>query len=327
MLQKPRTGELNTKQSRYVSNVLESGQHLLSLVNDILDLSKIEAAKLSLESEEVDLPALVCSVTDLIQPLADKKDILLTLNLEQGLPEIVADSKRVRQILFNLLSNAVKFTESEGKVELSVSHSPEENRVRLSISDTGIGISKEDLEHIWDEFHQIDDSYAKTQEGTGLGLSLTRKLVALHQGSIDVTSEYRSGSTFTVELPVTPRPVYVLVVEDKEDVADLFTEKLEDDGFEVITAQDTQQGIMEARQTNPDLIFLDLELRGRSGFELPKSLQADPVTSQIPVIVMAANEMKDEAEIQEFIRTTVHKGDFTFQKLLADVHRIVRISA
>ncbi|MDP6359481.1 MAG: ATP-binding protein [Planctomycetota bacterium] len=327
MLQKPRTGELNTKQSRYVSNVLESGQHLLSLVNDILDLSKIEAAKLSLEPEEVNLQALVCSVTDLIQPLADKKDILLTLNLEQGLPEIVADDKRVRQILFNLLSNAVKFTESEGKVELSVSHSPEESRVRFSISDTGIGISEEDLEHIWDEFHQIDDSYAKTQEGTGLGLSLTRKLVALHQGSIDVTSEYRNGSTFTVELPVAPRPVYVLVVEDKEDVADLFTEKLEDDGFEVITAQDTQQGIREARQTNPDLIFLDLELRGRSGFELLKSLQADPVTSQIPVIVMAANEMKDETEIQEFIRTTVHKGDFTFQKLLADVHRIVRISA
>jgi CheY-like chemotaxis protein len=327
MLQKPRTGDLNTKQGRYVSNVLESGQHLLSLVNDILDLSKIEAAKLSLEPEDVNLPALVSSVTNLIQPLADKKDILLTQIVEQGLPEIVADEKRLRQILFNLLSNAVKFTEPEGKIELSVSHFPEEERVRFSITDTGIGISESDLEHIWDEFHQIDDSYARQQEGTGLGLSLTRKLVALHQGSIDVTSDYGKGSTFTVDLPVTPRPVYVLVVEDKEEVADLFAEKLEEDDFEVITAQNAAQGISEARHTNPDLIFLELELHERSGFELLKSLRADPVTARIPVIVMTANELKDEAEIQEFIQTTVHKGDFTFQKLLADVHRIVRISA
>jgi signal transduction histidine kinase len=327
MLQKPRTGDLNTKQCRYVNNVLESGQHLLSLVNDILDLSKIDAAKLTLDPEAVNLTSLMSSVTSLIQPLAEKKGILLTQSLEQGLSEIFADDKRIRQILFNLLSNAVKFTQPEGKVELRVSHLPDDERVRFSVSDTGIGIGEKDLECIWDEFHQIDDSYAKTQEGTGLGLSLTRKLVALHQGTISATSVHNEGSTFTVELPVSPRPVYVLVVEDKEDVADLFAEKLEEDGFEVITAKNTSAGINEARHTKPDLIFLELEMGERSGFELLKSLRADPATAQIPVIVMTANEMKDETEIQEFIQKTVHKGDFTFQKLLADVHRVVRISA
>jgi signal transduction histidine kinase len=224
ILQDQTFGPLNEKQARYVNNILVSGQHLLALINDLLDLSKVEAGKLELRPEAFALrEALEAALTE-IQPQAEAKGLQLQLHVDEALSTLTADSIRFKQILFNLLSNAVKFTPEGGSVTLKAEVRSEKLEVRsedstapppfspltshfveISVQDTGIGIKPEDLPRLFQPFTQLEPVYAKRYQGTGLGLALTKRLVELHGGTIRAESEGEGrGSTFTVRLPLAP---------------------------------------------------------------------------------------------------------------------------
>jgi signal transduction histidine kinase len=191
-------GELNAKQADYVDDVLSSGQHLLNLINDILDLAKVEAGRMELQRTTFALPAVLESAMSLVRERAIRQGVGLTAAIDPSVGLLDADERKVKQILFNLLSNAVKFTPSGGQVTLAAI--VVEDEVEISVRDTGVGISAEDQVRIFEEFYQV--GRAKTQEGTGLGLALTSRLVELHHGRMSVESEPGVGSTFTVLLPL-----------------------------------------------------------------------------------------------------------------------------
>jgi signal transduction histidine kinase len=191
-------GELNPRQADYVDDVLSSGQHLLNLINDILDLAKVEAGRMELQPSTFALPDLLENAMSMVRERATRQGISVTIATDPSVGLVEADERKVKQILFNLLSNAVKFTPGGGQVTLAASAA--DGQVEISVRDTGVGISGEDQEKIFEEFYQVGAS--RTQEGTGLGLALTRRLVELHHGRLSVESEPGVGSTFTVTLPL-----------------------------------------------------------------------------------------------------------------------------
>jgi len=194
-------GQLNATQKDYVHNVLVSGRHLLSLINDVLDLSKIEAGRVDLQREWAGVGVAVDAVQAVIRPLAANQRVTVEVDVPRDLPPLNADMVRLKQVLYNLLSNAIKFTPAGGVVRLRARADGE--RLRIVVEDTGVGIRSEDLPRLFREFEQLDPDGAK-REGTGLGLALSRRLVELHGGTISVASEVGRGSTFTVELPLPP---------------------------------------------------------------------------------------------------------------------------
>jgi len=193
-------GEVNPKQEEYLNDILSSGRHLLSLINDILDLSKIEAGRMELEAQPFDLPAALDNALTLIRERAARHSIGLEIHVDSRIGEVVADERKVKQVLLNLLSNAVKFTPEGGKITMSAALNGE--AVAVSVADTGIGIAPEDHEAVFEEFRQVGDDYARKREGTGLGLALARRLVELHGGTLALESELGKGSTFTFTIPV-----------------------------------------------------------------------------------------------------------------------------
>jgi GAF domain-containing protein len=192
-------GELNEKQEEYLKDIYASGQHLLSLINDILDLSKIEAGRMELDPTDFDLPTALDSALTLVRERAGRRGIALHMNVDGRLGQIQADERKVRQVVLNLLSNAIKFTPEGGRIEVVAV--PRDGLVEVSVSDTGVGIAPEDQEAIFEEFRQVGTADKKV-EGTGLGLALSRKFVELHGGKIWVTSQVGEGSTFTFTIPV-----------------------------------------------------------------------------------------------------------------------------
>jgi signal transduction histidine kinase len=197
-------GEVNPKQEQYVSIILTSGRHLLSLINDILDLSKIEAGRMELELASFDLAFAIENTITLVRDRAARHGLNLAMDVAPDLGEFVGDERKFKQILLNLLSNAVKFTPDGGRIAVRAARA--DGAVEISVSDTGIGIAPEDQEAIFEEFRQVGTDYVRKREGTGLGLALTRKFVELHGGKIAVESAPGTGSTFTVTLPVRPWP-------------------------------------------------------------------------------------------------------------------------
>jgi two-component system sensor histidine kinase BarA len=199
--------EVDERTARYAENILISGRILLEIINDLLDLAKIEAGKVELNLETVRVEEICSTLVDFVRPQADKKKLRLTLEADDDLPIMITDRGKVRQILFNLLSNAIKFTPEEGAVTLRTERENRE-RVRLSISDTGPGISPEDQAIIFEKFRQIDQSATREHHGTGLGLAIARELARLLGGEIVVESRMGKGSTFRVMLPIaTPEPI------------------------------------------------------------------------------------------------------------------------
>jgi signal transduction histidine kinase len=197
-------GELNDKQAEYIEDILSSGRHLLALINDILDLSKIEAGRMELELSQFDLPAAIGSAVILVRERATRHGLALDVAVDDRLGQFVGDERKIRQVLLNLLSNAVKFTPEGGRVALRAA--PTGGGVEISVSDTGIGIAAEDQEAIFQEFRQVGTDYARKREGTGLGLALARRFVDLHGGRIWVKSRLGEGSTFTFNIPGRPWP-------------------------------------------------------------------------------------------------------------------------
>lgn len=314
-------GELNDRQEKYVGNVLNSGRHLLQLINDILDLSKIEAGRMELELVSLSVAGTIGDVATIVKSLAAKKHITLGVEIDPGLPLAVADESKFKQILYNLLSNAIKFTPDGGLVTVSarlVKTEPGRGLVRIAIADTGIGIKPADQSRIFGEFEQVDSSYGRQQQGTGLGLALTQRFVELHRGRIWVESEgiEGEGSTFIFELPVevpaesearqsapeepaspyppvgNTRPV-VLVVEDEDTARELMTHYLSEAGYAVAHATDAEQAVQMANELAPHAIILDILLPRGDGWEALAELKSRAETRGIPVVIVSITEDRD----------------------------------
>jgi PAS domain S-box-containing protein len=200
-----KAGKLEARQKEFLNDILNSGRHLLRLINDVLDLSKVEAGKMELFPETFSLSRAVEEVCSVISPLARKKKIAIERRIASAVEQVTLDQQKFKQMLYNLLSNAVKFTDERGRVEI-VAAPHDSGRLQLHVRDTGIGIKAEDLKRLFVEFQQLDSGTARRYEGTGLGLALTRKIVEFQNGSITVESEPGKGSTFTVILPIGPEP-------------------------------------------------------------------------------------------------------------------------
>jgi signal transduction histidine kinase/chemotaxis methyl-accepting protein methylase len=204
LLEDDQSGPLNAQQREFVQHIVSSGKHLVTLMNDILDLARIEAGRVDIRRERVNVGPLIEAARDVVRPMATKKGIDLVCDLDGPLPEAQLDPVRVKQVLYNLLSNGIKFTPAPGQVRLRAS--ADDRQLQVSVQDTGIGIRGEDLGRLFHEFERIDPEHGPRQEGTGLGLALTRKLIELHGGTIEVTSQPGKGSTFLVSLPLAPPP-------------------------------------------------------------------------------------------------------------------------
>jgi signal transduction histidine kinase/CheY-like chemotaxis protein len=287
----------------FLQQIHTSGQHLLQLINDILDLSKIEAGHMELRLESVDVRQLADEVATTVAPLADKKHIQLVVDAA-GVGEIVADRGKLKQMLLNLVSNAIKFTPDGGTVTISSRRL--ENEVEISVTDTGIGVAEEDHERIFEEFQQLDSGAGRQQQGTGLGLALTKRFVELHGGSIRLKSELGAGSVFTLALPlgaareasapslpelsapaaIDERPL-ILVVEDNSPAADLLVRHLERGGFRVQLAVTGPQALDLARRLQPLAITLDILLPELDGWAVLTELKRDESTRDIPVVIVS----------------------------------------
>jgi signal transduction histidine kinase/DNA-binding response OmpR family regulator len=293
-------GDLDEETERtYLERIHDSGRHLLELINDILDLSKIEAGRMELHAETFDVRELVQHVLSTVQPLADRKRIHISAATGEA-GQIYADPGKLKQILYNLLSNAIKFTPEEGAVAVEAQREPGE--LHLVVSDTGIGIAPEDQERIFVEFLQVDSGVNRKHEGTGLGLALTKRFVEMHDGRLWIESEPGAGSRFHIAIPLfqapaepAPRPVtpaaaaadgpLVLVVEDNPSAAHLMTIHLARGGYQARVVGDGREALALAREVRPAAITLDVMLPGLDGWEVLRELKADPETRDIPVIV------------------------------------------
>ncbi len=313
-------GPLNEKQQRYVKTISESGNHLLSLINDILDLARIEAGQIVLNINEVELRQVCQSSLRMISEQALRKSQEVSLELDEEIGSIWADERRLKQILVNLLSNAVKFTPGGGKLGLQVRGDPQEKQVMFTVWDNGIGIDETDLARLFQPFVQVDSSLAREAAGTGLGLALVAQMVRLHGGSVSVESRPDEGSRFTVTLPWEPalatdmelrmkstgkfraikpgaqdRPI-ILLIEDTYDATVMVTDYLQMAGYQVVSAKDAGSGIEQARRVRPDLILMDIQLPGMDGLEATRRLRADPDFRTTPIIALTALAMPGDRE-------------------------------
>jgi adenylate cyclase len=285
--------------------VHRAGTHLLGLINQVLDLSKIEAGKLELNLESVSIPPLLEDIVGTARPLAEQNKNRLSVECPGDIPSIAADAMRLRQILLNLLSNACKFTK-EGDIKLNVSLALHEGRqfIEFSVIDTGIGMTPDQLAKLFEEFSQADVSTARQYGGTGLGLAITRRLCQMMGGDVTVASEHGKGSTFIVRLPlaanqtadapmeqigrasvIEPGRDCVLVIDDDATARDLISEYLRQAGYTVITAAGGREGLKLAKEHHPSAITLDVMMPDIDGWTVLSALRGDPHLADIPVVM------------------------------------------
>ena len=320
-------GPLNEKQVASIQVIEESGNHLLDLINDILDVAKIEAGKISLDIQPVILANICESSMQFVRQMAHKKSIKLNADIDHSLKTCQADARRLKQILINLLSNAVKFTPVGGEVGLNVVYEPEREAIQFQVWDTGIGISAEDMQRLFQPFSQVDSSLARSHEGTGLGLSLVYHLADLHGGSISLESEVGVGSCFTVTLPQNPtvnseqireraqadRAHYafeqitkqhffpgeeplILLVEDSETNIEIISEYLPVWGYKLLVASTGREALARAREMQPDLILMDVQIPEIDGLTAVRELRQDKNFAHTPIVVLTALAMSGDRE-------------------------------
>jgi PAS domain S-box-containing protein len=292
-----------------------AGKHLLNLINDVLDLSKIEAGKMQLFLETFDVPTLIDEVVSTTAPLIDRKANTLEIRCPRDVGTMHADVTKVRQTLFNLLSNASKFTE-QGVIRLVVERGDRQgvDTFTFSVQDTGIGMTPEQLGKLFQAFSQADASTTRKYGGTGLGLAISRRFCQMMGGDIVVTSEYGKGTTFSVHLPARvqeakgpetdpanrsrpPSPITgegtVLVIDDDESVLELMTRFLSKEGFRVATAAGGEEGLSLARELKPIAITLDVQMPGMDGWTVLSRLKADPDVAETPVVMVTMVDDKN----------------------------------
>jgi len=325
-------GPLDAKQQAFAKDIFDAGTHLLSLINDILDLSKVETGMMQLEPQPVDVAALLTASTRVVREKALSHRIGLDIRLDSALDSMLADERKVKQIAYNLLSNAVKFTPDGGVVTLRarrcaradirlgdalpgrlIALPPGEDEIFLEISveDSGVGISEEHLPKLFEPFTQVDASATRRQGGTGLGLSLVRRLAELHGGTVGVESRPGKGSRFRVWLPcrahamaapaepaaaaASPRATpLALVIEDDDWIAGQISAQLRAEGFEVMRAATGEEGLVRAAKSCPDLITLDIFLPAMDGWEFMRRLKAEPALADIPVVIVTVSQDQEQ---------------------------------
>jgi signal transduction histidine kinase/CheY-like chemotaxis protein len=289
-------------QKRFLSQVHASGKHLLGLINDILDLAKVEAGQMELRLQDVPVEPLIAQAAQLVEPLAAEKRITIRSEAS-SVGEVLADAGKLKQMLLNLVSNAIKFTPEGGTVTITARRL--QGAVEIAVADTGIGISDADQAKIFMEFHQVDPGPGRRQQGTGLGLALTRRFALLHGGDVRVTSKVGAGSVFTLRLPLQVAPVappdekvdgaaaadpsrpLVLIIEDDVAAAELLTRQLQAAGFRTHVARTGTEAIAKARALHPAAITLDILLPELDGWEVITRLKREEETSSIPVVVVS----------------------------------------
>ena len=299
LLTEERYGTLNERQQRYVKHINTGGKHLLTLINDILDLSKIEAGRLQLTFENVSVSTSFAEVVDTMRPLAEKKSQALLQHAPPDL-SVRADPTRFKQVLMNLIGNAIKFTPERGEIRLSA-HSLG-GSVRLEVRDTGPGIPIEEQQHIFEAFYRLGET-SKKIEGTGLGLAITRRLVELHGGNLGLESQPGSGSCFYFILPgaeaVKPRNVQesggeirdhefarILVIEDDRAAAQLLQSHLTSAGYDVVLCDQPGRALEMAAELQPSAVTMDIIMGPVNGWDLLSSFKTDPRTTGIPVVLV-----------------------------------------
>lgn len=298
-------GDLNDKQRDYVGEIFDSANHLLSLINDILDLSKIEAGKMELALEPFNVAEMLRNSLSIVKENAAAHDIRLIREISDDVGVFEVDGRKLRQVVYNLLSNAVKFTPDGGQVRLAA-HC-DGAHLCIDVTDTGIGIAEQDLPRLFRPFEQLDGSLSRQHEGTGLGLAMVKNLVEMHGGTVSVASSPGQGSRFSVVIPVsveqapveTPRPAAsvarppagrggpVLLVEDNDAAAQLMGEQLEGAGYVVIRASSGLEAVVLADQHRPALVVLDILLPDIDGWEVLRRLKEDSSLAAIPVLVVS----------------------------------------
>ncbi len=296
-------GPVNPAQAESLTLLQESGQHLLMLINDVLDLAKIQAGKLELAVEPVVAQEVCTSAIALVGTQARKKRHRISLSTEPVDLRLEADPRRLKQMLVNLLSNAVKFTPDEGRISVEVTGDPAAEVVRFSVTDTGIGIEPADLAKLFQPFTQVDSRLSRAHEGTGLGLSLVSRMADLHGGRIEAESAAGVGSTFTIVLPwvvpaaaeaEAPAPDIALeramTIEDNAIDAGTLTRALVGLGISNIVHPTGERAVEVAASLSPEVIFLDLMLPGASGWEVLEHLMRDPRTANVPVVIVSVDD-------------------------------------
>jgi signal transduction histidine kinase/CheY-like chemotaxis protein len=332
-----------------LNNIHVAGKHLLSLINDILDLSKVEAGKMELFLESFDIATVVRDVIATIQPLVAKNANALHVDCADDLGAMRADLVKVRQALFNLLSNACKFTE-RGTITLTVSGETADRAfwIIFRVNDTGIGMIPEQMEKLFQAFSQADASTTRQFGGTGLGLAISRKFCQMMGGDIAVESTYGEGSTFTIRLPVTvadakvtaerrteetpasgePLPESaptVLVIDDDPTARDLMQRFLNKEGLRVVAAADGKEGLQLAKVERPDAITLDVLMPGMDGWAVLTALKADPALAEIPVIMLT---IIDEKQVGYTLGATEYlTKPIDWKRLTAVLKRYKRMDA
>lgn len=289
-------GDLNERQEEYLGDIHNSGKHLLALLNDVLDLSKVEAGKMVLETTSVDVSAFVQATAGLVRERVQRSGLTLDVSCDDDVPPVTADELRLRQVLLNLLTNAIKFTPNGGSVWVRVRTAGSD--VEFAVSDTGVGVAEADRERIFESFQQ-GERVMSAQEGTGLGLTLSRRIVELHGGRIWLESEEGQGSVFAFTVPAHRRHVdhqpvnrdrahpYVLVVEDDRPSADLMTVLLEDQGLASVIAPTGERALAILRGRVPAAVILDIRLPGIDGWEVLARIKDSPELAHVPVIVVS----------------------------------------
>jgi signal transduction histidine kinase/DNA-binding response OmpR family regulator len=309
LLSEQTPGPLNDKQKRFVGHIKQASGHLLQLINDILDLSKIEAGQLELRCEAFQINDALPEVLSTIRPLAMAKQITVEHQLENDLT-IYADRVRFKQILYNLLSNAVKFTPKNGRIDIVCCK--DQGAARISVTDTGIGIRAEDQKTVFEEFRQVEGSSSNAQEGTGLGLAITKRLVEQQGGKVSLQSEPGKGSRFTITLPLantvdlppagatavsaiapsgsSSNPL-ILIVDDELAARELLASYLSP-AYRVVVAQSGAEASEKAKQLLPDAIILDVLMANGNGFETLVALRKQPETANLPIIILSIIDQK-----------------------------------
>jgi CheY-like chemotaxis protein/anti-sigma regulatory factor (Ser/Thr protein kinase) len=333
--------------------IKSAGKHLLALINDVLDLSKIEAGKMGLHLETFDVAGMIEEIVTTLRPAIEKNTNTLRVRVADEVGMMRADITKVRQILFNLLSNACKFTD-HGTISVDVEQSTEDGLdwLRFRVSDTGIGISTKQKKNLFQELTQADTSIARKYGGTGLGLAITHRFVQLMKGRIGVESQPGEGSIFTVYLPAeaTPETVgpvqaegssdsadtvsemktdrdTILVIDDDAAVRELMSRYLGKLGFNVLTVASGEEGLRFAKQVRPVLITLDVVMQDCDGWSVLSKLKADPELSKIPVIMVTIVDNEARGLDLGASNYLIKPVDRERLAVLIEKHRIIRFAA
>ncbi|MBI3172575.1 MAG: GAF domain-containing protein [Chloroflexi bacterium] len=295
-------GPITDLQQSDLTAIYNSGQHLLGLINDILDLSKIEAGKMELAFEEVNMNDIITSVMSTVTGLVKDKQIRLLKNVPADLPHAHADPIRLRQVLINLFSNAAKFTD-EGSITVDAyiqNNSSGQPEIYVGVTDTGPGIAEKDQVKLFQPFSQVDDAPTRKTGGSGLGLSISQRLIHMHGGEIGLKSEVGKGSTFFFTLPIYREPKaaddggkLVLAIDDDPQVISLYERYLQSSGYQVIPLSDPSQAVKRVAELKPFAVTLDIMMPGIDGWQVLTELKSNPETRDIPVMICSIIEEQE----------------------------------